>query len=58
MNKRYWYAVQKDENDSDWGTGSYNYDEAVTMAKQEGCSIIAVIEEGNDPICVEVIRDF
>lgn len=58
---KYWYAVEKDADDIDWGTGSYDYDEAVTMAKEYGEEArIAVIEEGPDPICVEIIeyKDF
>lgn len=50
-----WYAVQRDIDDNDWGTGSYDMQEAITMAKEHGYERIAVIEEGNDPICVEEI---
>ena len=58
MENKYWYAVMRDADDKDWGTGSYNYEEAVEMAQQyipDG-GYIAVIKEGNDPICVEEIR--
>lgn len=53
-----WYAVQKDTSD-DWGTGSFDLDEAVQMLKDlredgEDESLIAVIE--ND-VCIEEIRD-
>ena len=51
-----WYAIQKNTEDNDWGTGSHEYSEAVRMAKEQGCTIIAVIEEGNDPICIEEIE--
>lgn len=55
----YWYAVQMDAEDNDWGTGSYDYDEAVAMAKRMGGDAqIAVIAEGNDPICVDIITEF
>lgn len=51
-----WYAVVTDE-DNDWGTGSYDYQKAVEMCERYGKNAyIAVIEEGNDPICVKEIR--
>ena len=56
-----WYAVEKDADDFDGGTGSFDYSEAVEMAKAYGPEArIAVIEDGPDPICVEVIeyKDF
>lgn len=51
-----WYAIQYDENDNDWGTGSYNLDEAKDMAIAFGCSRIAVVDETNDGQCVDVIE--
>ena len=54
--EKLWYAVERDAEDNDWGTGSYDYKEAVQMARELGPEAqIAVIEEGPDPICVEVI---
>lgn len=58
--KKNWYAIQRDADDSDWGTGSFDWDEAVKMAKDHGYEQIAKIdggydENGNetiDPICV------
>ena len=53
-----WYAVQESRED-DWGTGSYDYEEAVQMLKEQGYGLIAVIDEGNDPseaLCVEEIE--
>lgn len=52
-----WYAVEADDQDSDWGTGSYDYDEAVAMLKEFGSQAqIAVIDEGeHDSICEYVI---
>lgn len=55
-----WYAVLRDRDDNDWGTGSFDWDEAVKMAKAYGFEQIAEIdggydEDGNettDPICV------
>lgn len=57
MENKFWYAVQMDEDDNDWGYGSYDLEEAKKMVKKYGKDgRIAVIEEGNDPICVEIIK--
>ena len=58
MENKLWYAVMRDNDDNDWGSGSYDYDEAVEMVQKyiPNGGYIAVIEEGNDPICVEEIR--
>lgn len=58
-----WYAVMRDRDDNDWGTGSRDYDEAVRMAqalRDDGYSdaYIAVIDDGDDPVCTEEITDF
>ena len=51
-----WYAVLRDQDDNDWGTGSYDYDTAVEMAKAYGEEArIAVIQEGSGPVCIDVI---
>ena len=51
-----WYAVLRDQDDNDWGTGSYDYDTAIEMAKAYGEEArIAVIQEGSDPVCIDVI---
>ena len=50
-----WYAVQRDPEDIDWGTGSHSYSEAVEMCQNNGYKYIAVIELGNDPICIDEI---
>lgn len=57
-----WYAVMTDSEDTDWGTGSYDLDEArekVSSLKAQGYpeAYIAVINEGDDPICVDEIRE-
>lgn len=57
MKKAFWYAVMQDNEDTDWGTGSYDLAEAKEMLKSYPDGYIAVIEEGDDPICVEEIRD-
>lgn len=55
MNKT-WYAVMMNENDNDWGMGSYNRREAIAQVKrdfpEEGW--IAVIEEAIDEKTGEV----
>lgn len=62
---RVWYAVMRDQDDNDWGTGSFNLAEAkaevLKMDSQD--AYIAVIDgqydkDGNattDPICVDEI---
>lgn len=39
-----WYAVQETPDD-DWDWGSYDYDEAVKMLKEQGHGLIAMIDE-------------
>ena len=52
-----WYAVMRDQDDNDWGYGSENYEEALQMVQQYlPNGYIAVIEQGEDPICVEEIH--
>ncbi len=52
---RLWYAILTDREDNDWGCGSFDYDEAVEMAKFHDCTIIAVID-GEE--CIDEITDF
>lgn len=54
--RRYWYAVQKDENDNDWGTGCNTFGEAIKYANENGYNIIAKIELGEDPVCVDIYK--
>lgn len=55
-NKRLWYAAVTDD-DNDCGCGSFNIDEAKELCKRYGDDYyIAVIEEGNDPVCIREIR--
>lgn len=59
-----WYAVMKDRDDTDWGTGTQDRQKAIEMAKswrQDGFldAYIAVIDiSGNEPMCIEEITDF
>lgn len=51
-----WYAILKDREDNDWGTGSHDRAEAVRMAKENGYELIAVIEEAEgDATCIDEI---
>lgn len=51
-----WYAVLKNREDTDWGTGSFDLKEAIEMMKVYGeDSLIAVIDNGDDPVCIDEI---
>ena len=58
-----WYAVLRANDDNDWGTGSYDLDEALAMAREwredgwEDAFVAVIDESGNEPMCVEEIRD-
>lgn len=56
MANAYWYAVLQDNDDNDWGYGSYDLEEAKEMVAKYPDGYIAVIAEGTDPICVDEIR--
>ena len=68
MESKLLYAVMQDNEDSDWGTGSFDRAEAIEKAKswRDGGDYpdahVAVIDVSDeDPttqICVEEIRDF
>ena len=57
---KYWDALLWDGEDNDWGTGTFNWDEAVKRAKSAGYERIAKIDGGydadgnetTDPICI------
>lgn len=57
MENTYWYAVLKDNEDNDWGAGSYDLAEALELLRRDypEDGRIAVIEMGPDPICVDVL---
>ena len=57
MEKKLWYAVMRDREDDDWGYGSYDIDEAKRMLTEEesGEAYIAVIAEGENPLCVDEV---
>lgn len=53
----FWYAYLIDEDDTDWGTGTFDKDEAIrTLEESDEYYAIAVIEMGHDPIAIEVIK--
>ncbi|MBQ1772420.1 MAG: hypothetical protein II000_10830 [Clostridia bacterium] len=62
--KRIWYAVVLDQEDTDWGTGSFDKDEAIRMClsyredEEYKDAYIAMIDDGPDPVCIDVIKDF
>lgn len=52
-----WYAVMRDREDDDWGTGSYDLDDAKRMCVSIGAgAYIAVIDEAPNPVCIEEIE--
>lgn len=53
LSSKVWYAVELDENDNDWGTGSYDYCEALEIARKQGAKYIALI--GRD-VCVGIMK--
>lgn len=56
MDEKYFYATQRDEEDDDWGFGSYDLLEACEMIKPylDDGGRIAKIKMGEDPVCVEI----
>lgn len=55
--EKLWYAVMRDRDDQDWGTGSDTIEEAMEMAHNMNAEYIAVIAgEGNEAICVAEIE--
>ena len=58
-----WYAIMLDKEDQDWGTGSFDKHEAMVRAsvlRDSGHpdAYIAVIDDTNDPVCIDEIHDF
>lgn len=53
---RRWYAVQETREDA-WDRGSYDYDDAVRMLREQGHGLIAVIDESEqENFCLEEIQ--
>ena len=56
MKTKIWYAITDLQNeDNDWGYGSYDYDTAVEMLKERGYGEISVIADNEDPECKSII---
>lgn len=56
METKYQYAITDLQNeDNDWGYGSYDYDTAVEMLKERGYGEISVIADNEDPECKSII---
>ena len=57
----YWFAFMTDDSDSDWGHGTYIWDDAEAWLTDEQESnadaYIAVILAKDDPICVDEIHE-
>lgn len=49
-----WYAILMDEDDTDWGTGFWDYKTALKEARERGYKYIATILDGPDPICESI----
>lgn len=61
-NRKLWYAVMLDDQDSDWGYGAESLEEAIEMVRTRRDlypgAYIAVIDDSTDnPICIDIIRD-
>lgn len=50
-----WYAVIKDYDDNDWGTGSRSLEEALIMAKEMNAKAIVIVNDDGDPVAEDVI---
>lgn len=62
MDNKIWYAVMMDKDDNDWGTGSFDLAAAKARARQMRSNgypdaHIAVIDDGSDPVCIDIIRN-
>lgn len=58
-----WYALMTDNDDTDWGTGTFDREEAIEKVKtwRNGPypdAYIAVIDDGATPVCIDEIRTF
>lgn len=55
-----WYALMTGPDDDDWGTGTYDREEAIArlhdMRSDYPDAYIAVIQESENPTCIDEIR--
>lgn len=64
MENKIWYAVQRNEEDGEQGTGSFEWDEAVKICHEYGYEQIAAIsiwfdensEEMGNSLCIETYK--
>ena len=58
--EKLWYAIMRDSEDNDWGYGSNDKGEAIRkaldMMEDNPEVYIAVISDGDDPICIDEIH--
>ena len=62
MSSNIWYAIMRDNEDQDWGTGTYNLDEARDIVQRNRDiypdGYIAVIDNSTaNQVCIDEIRD-
>lgn len=54
-----WYAIMRDSEDNDWGYGFTDKGEAIKkaldMREKNPDVYIAVISDGDDPVCIDEI---
>ena len=55
-NIKLWYAVMRDRDDDDWGTGSFDLETAKELCRKYPEGYIAVIQEGSNPVCIDEIE--
>lgn len=51
-----WFAVQEDSTDA-WDNGTHDYEDAVRMLLEQGCGLIAVIDEDTNYCVQEITYD-
>ena len=61
MEEKIWYAVLRDSDDNDWGTGSFDLQEAKRIARVQreighSDAYIAVIDDIHK-VCIDEIHD-
>ena len=61
--RKLWYAIMMDDDDTDWGTGCDNLEDAIARVKDLRAdtypdAYIAVIDDTGDPVCIDEIRSF
>lgn len=60
MARRIWFAIMMNNEDNDWGYGSVDKAQALQMLEttreDHPDAYIAVIDDGDDPVCIKEIR--